>query len=326
MYSDLPANLTFSSCTVVICTRNRPVYLCRCIEELQKQQYRSFEILVVDNNHESSDACQIAANYGTRYLLCPTIGLSYARNAGIAASRTEYIAFIDDDAIPEPQWLLKLLAEFSRPEVVAVTGQIVMEGEHSFNPIYSMEPLCVDKGTPHWFEITNFGGIGNGSNMAFRRKDIDVCTGFEECLGRGKLLDAWEDDYAFFTLVHLGKTIAYVPDAVVHHPAPPAHQSSFKSMHTIAISSAYVMLLACRHPRYCRQIIQFMIDAIRRAPRTWRQRSQKPFDGGSPTLLIYAALLSGPFVYFGMLITEMFRSKTPEHVQVQDPEVSSIRK
>ena len=87
MYSISNSDLQTFDCTVVICTRNRPGHLRRCIEELQKQTFRAFEILVVDNSSKPSDAWHIAASYGTRYLLCPTIGLSHARN-GLGGQRS----------------------------------------------------------------------------------------------------------------------------------------------------------------------------------------------------------------------------------------------
>lgn len=307
MYSISNSDLQTFDCTVVICTRNRPGHLRRCIEELQKQTFRAFEILVVDNSSKPSDAWHIAASYGTRYLLCPTIGLSHARNAAIAACSAEFIAFLDDDAVAEPQWLYNLLAQFSSSHVVAVTGQIILESEPTPAALNPRGFVCIDKSNHNWFEMTNFGGIGSGSNMAFRRSTLEHWFGFNECLGRGKLLNAWEDDYAFFTLVDRGLSIAYAPDAQVRHPASPAQERLLDTLHQISISGAYICLLTFEHPRYIPKISRFLLDALFRRPSAWRSRDRKAFNSSAPALLVYSALLFGPFIYFYMRIARLLK-------------------
>jgi Predicted glycosyltransferases len=304
--SSPPASGPFA-CTVIICTRNRPTELKRCLQCLQDQLFQSFEILVVDNSSNPTDARGIAASFDARYMLCPSLGLSRARNAGMRATRSEFVAFLDDDAVPEPEWLLRLLGEFSFPEIVAVTGQIILEGEAHATVLNPRGYARIDKNTPQWFEMANFGGVGSGSNMAFRRSVLDSWSGFEECLGRGQLLDAWEDDYAFFTLVHQGFTIVYAPAARVRHPEPPRDGNLVSTLHPIAISTAYITLLACEHPSYIPKICRFLFDALRRTPRPWRGRSRKPFAGCAPSLLVYSTLLLGPFIYLYVRLSHKFR-------------------
>jgi O-antigen biosynthesis protein len=309
------------ACTVVICTKNRPALLKRCLQYLQDQLFQSFEVLVVDNSAVPTQACTIAASFDARYLMCPNLGLSHARNAGMNASHSEFVAFLDDDAIAEPEWLLRLLGEFSLPEIAAVTGQIILEGEHHATALNPRGYARIDKDTPQWFEMANFGGIGSGSNMAFRRSTLDSWSGFEECLGRGQLLDAWEDDYAFFTLVHQGFSIVYAPTARVRHPEPTSSGTLRSTLHPIAISTAYITLLACEHPGYIPKIGRFLLDAIRRTPRAWRSRSRKAFDSSAPTLLVYSALMFGPFIYFYMRLANLFKAEAKVTAQAFDSQV-----
>jgi glycosyltransferase involved in cell wall biosynthesis len=317
MYTNMPDPQSSFTCTVIVCTRNRPLLLRRCLEQLEKQASQSFEVLVVDNCLAPSDACSIAASFGARYILCPLIGLSHARNAGIAASYTDFLAFLDDDAIPERNWLCELLAEFSCQEVAAVTGQIVLEGDGDEVALYSQSRLCIDQSTPSWFEIANFGGIGCGSNMAFRRSALQSWPGFDERLGRGRLLNAGEDDCAFFTLVDRGHSIVYAPSARVRHPQRTSGRHLFKSLHRIAIVSACITLLAVEHSIYVPRIHRFVLDSVRRRPRSWRRRSPEVFDGCAPIWLICLAFLAGPFLYFSVRLANMVPKARPKEAPLR---------
>src|SRR6266852_5422463 len=100
------------TCSIVICTRNRPAQLERCLEGLSHLTYPSFEVVVVDNASDDDQARRIAARWGVRYTVEPMRGLSRARNRGVLASIGEIIAFIDDDAVPRSEWLDALVSEF----------------------------------------------------------------------------------------------------------------------------------------------------------------------------------------------------------------------
>jgi hypothetical protein len=209
-----------------------------------------------------------------------------------------------------------LLAEFSCQEVAGVTGQVIKEG-----PVYSQSRIRIDGTSPSWFEIASFGGIGSGSNMAFRRNVLSDWPGFKECLGRGQLLDAGEDHYAFFTLVHRGHTIVYAPAAKVQHPEKTGNSSILSKLHSVVMSSAYITLLACEHSIYIPDICRFLLDAVRRTPRSWRSRPRRTFDANIPTSLVYSALLVGPFIYFYMRFTNLFKRRSDVVVRVFESKV-----
>jgi len=100
--------------SIVICTHNRCNVLQETLQELVHLDYPEdcYEIIIVDNasQDETRKIFNEAANRGKnlRYVREEKLGLSYARNKGIENSSGEFIAFIDDDAIPEPDWLEKL--------------------------------------------------------------------------------------------------------------------------------------------------------------------------------------------------------------------------
>ena len=113
------------TCTVVICTRDRPAILDRCMEGVSSLQYSHFEVLVVDNSSTDWGAREVAARWGARYVVEPIVGASRARNRGALECSSEVVAYLDDDAVPEPGWLSAIAAEFSDPLVMAVAGKVL---------------------------------------------------------------------------------------------------------------------------------------------------------------------------------------------------------
>ena len=95
---------------MVVCTRDRPEQIKKCLGRLAGQQYPRYEVVVVDNA-PTSDALrkvvegQAGAGAAFRYCVEPRPGLSWARNAGIAAATSDIIAFLDDDDEPDEHWL-----------------------------------------------------------------------------------------------------------------------------------------------------------------------------------------------------------------------------
>jgi glycosyltransferase involved in cell wall biosynthesis len=105
--------------TATVCTYNRSRYLALALAGLQRQSLPAtqFEILIVDNC-STDDTRRVVDEFrqrlpNLRYAYEPRPGLSYARNTAMDEARGRYLAYLDDDAIPEPQWLQALLAAFA---------------------------------------------------------------------------------------------------------------------------------------------------------------------------------------------------------------------
>ncbi len=292
-------------CTVVICTRNRPEALRNCIAELARQSFLSYEILVVENNRVVTEAQSIAASFGARYLLCTHLGLSAARNAGFHASRTEFVAYLDDDATADPDWLQNLLEVFTDPNVMAAAGQIVYEPAKGEREASRPSQVIVNRTTPDWFAQTNFGGIGDGANMAFRRCALKFWTGFDERLGRGAPICESEEHKAFFSVVEKGYSVAYTPLAVVRHPAIPPNLDD--RLRPITMSTAFFTLTMVENPKHLLSSLRFILDAFSHRRRSWSGRETKLFDVSVPRWRVYLAMLAGPLVYVRMCIRHPFR-------------------
>ncbi|MEQ8811104.1 MAG: glycosyltransferase family 2 protein [Imperialibacter sp.] len=101
--------------TVIICTYNRSDLLQECLESIVNQSMddRNFDVVVVDNN--SSDRTKevvdsMAGKYhNVHYLKEENQGLSHARNAGWRLAKTEWVNYLDDDAISHNDYVEKIL-------------------------------------------------------------------------------------------------------------------------------------------------------------------------------------------------------------------------
>ena len=99
-----------SSVSVVVVSRGRPEALTLCLTGLGQLIHPNFEIVVVAD--PEGLAATLAAGWGDRVKMvsCDVPNISIARNLGIEQAAGEVVAFIDDDAVPEPTWLAALTA------------------------------------------------------------------------------------------------------------------------------------------------------------------------------------------------------------------------
>ncbi len=108
--------------SVVVPARNEEKYLGSCLEALLRQDFQSYEVIVVDNA-STDNTSSIAKQYKVRLVFERKTGLSYARNKGFSKALGEIIARTDADAIPPKNWLSRIYEVFEEdPKVVAVTG------------------------------------------------------------------------------------------------------------------------------------------------------------------------------------------------------------
>lgn len=216
--------------SVVVSTLNRAALLGQALRSLMSQKGLSIpaEVVVVDNGSTDDTAALVAREGRTapvpvRYLYEPRPGLSYARNAGSAAARGEVVAFLDDDAWAEPEWLAELWDVYATdPAVACVGGRIVLDWPDRPRPAwlrpsfwgllgaYDLGPRRRDLGAG---DLLPFGG-----NISFRRSVFEARGGFRTELGRrGARLGAGEEVELCVRVLRAGHRVVYAPDAVVHH-------------------------------------------------------------------------------------------------------------
>lgn len=260
-----------SSVTVVVCTRDRPDLLEQCLHALSRQTYRRFDVLVVDNapTHPVQNIC---LRWGATWVLAPLRGVARARNVGAKLAQGEIVAFIDDDAIAEPEWLEALVRDFEDHAIAAVSGGIrymksvgdsrAMSSEEAA-PGMMKAPRSFDLNTPGWFTLACFGGISDGGNMAFRREQVPSLVAFDERLGRGRLIDSGEEHVLFASLIARGYRVAHNPAAIWRHPSPPtAELQRAKRLFDLRSSIAYLMFVWHEFPSHRIDIVRFLSRAV----------------------------------------------------------------
>lgn len=285
----------------MICTRDRPTELNRCLEAISRLDYPKFNTMVVDNAPSNDLARQVAARWGAEYLLEPKAGLSRARNTGARSCSSEIVAYLDDDSVAEREWLAQLAAEFRDPTVMAVTGSVMpleagLPGEDRamlarYAPSRQWKRL--DRQNPFWFEMASFGGIGDGGNMAIRRSAFECWAGFDERLGRGAAISGCEEHLAFSQLVEAGHAIVYTPYAVVHHPRPgTAEALKIAALRDYRSGAAYVTLLLVESRHRWKTLKYFLVGRLG-VQRDWRASGKPP----ASRFRMLLACLPAPLLY-----------------------------
>ena len=220
----LPAGPTAS---VVICTRDRPEELARCLASLPRQSYPPAEIVVVDNASRDDRTRQVADAAGVVYVREDRPGLDIARNTGAKRATGEIVAYTDDDVLLHPRWLERMVAAFDDPSIGAVTG-LVLPGElateaqlhfetwWSFGQGYRRRDV-----TPAVFgarpgQVYPVWEIGAGASMAFRRAALEKVGLFDERLDVGQA-GCSGDSEMWYRLLAAGIACRYEPSAIAFH-------------------------------------------------------------------------------------------------------------
>jgi len=180
------------------------------------------------------------------------------------------VAYVDDDAIPSDQWLSAVAREFENPLLGALAGEVVPRypGE-DVSSFACGERRLVDKSHPLWLEITAFGGLGVGCNMAFRRDALRAVGGFDEHLGLGATLPGGEEHDAFMRIVEAGYAAVSCPAADVLHDSR-THSPLQRAHSQFGIGAGYLLYLFCGRPQYRVRLARYAFEAALGKRRDWR--------------------------------------------------------
>lgn len=212
--------------SVVVCTRERPEDLRRCLAALGEQTVGPLEVVVVDNAPRTPRTRRVAEAAGARYVLEPRPGLNRARNAGLAAAAAGLVAYTDDDAVPEPDWAEAVVRALSDPALAGVAGTILpleleTEAQRLFERYLGGEAGRRDRERRREFALpfppASAGQVGAGANMAFRREALRSVGGFDAAFDAGTATLSGGDTEMFGRLVAAGCHLAYDPRVRVRH-------------------------------------------------------------------------------------------------------------
>jgi GT2 family glycosyltransferase len=195
---------------VVVCTYNGSATLRACLEGILSLRYPNYEVIVVSDGSTDGSA-EIAREYhGVMVIETINRGLSAARNTGVEAATGEIVAFLDDDAVPDPDWLRHLASAFASGPYAAVGGPNVLP------PGSGAVAQCVANapgGPTHVLISDREAEHIPGCNMAIRKDALVEIGGFDP-----QFHAAGDDVDVCWRLLDAGQRIAFSPGAsVLHH-------------------------------------------------------------------------------------------------------------
>jgi glycosyltransferase involved in cell wall biosynthesis len=203
-----PKTAAFPKISVVVCSYNGASTIRQCFEALLKVDYPNFEVIVV-NDGSTDDTAQIAGEYPFRLISTPNRGLSSARNTGMNTARGEIVAYIDDDAYPDPHWLQYLAYSFTTSEHAGIGGpNIPPPGDGMIAESVANAP----GGPAHVLLTDDIAEHIPGCNMAFRRDALLEVGGFDSIFRA-----AGDDVDLCWKIQATGKSIGFHPSAIVWH-------------------------------------------------------------------------------------------------------------
>jgi len=215
-----PGPETPATVSVVVCTDGRPASLAATLRGVHALDHPEFEIIVVSGpSSDNAEALAILPPGLAKTASCPERNLSRARNIGIALAAGDIVAFLDDDAVPEPQWLADLVPAYANPQTGAAGGLVL---DHTGTD-YQARFVTADRLGGARFDWTRPAAELNfplsasiphllGTNCSFRRAALLEVGGFDE-------------EYEYYLdetdlccrLVDAGWHIAQLDGARVHH-------------------------------------------------------------------------------------------------------------
>jgi GT2 family glycosyltransferase len=161
--------------SIVVCTYNGSRTLRECLAGALGLDYPNYEVIVVDDGSTDQTAA-IASELPVRLIRTPNQGLSSARNTGLAAATGEIVAYLDDDAYPDPHWLDYIVSVFEREDVAAVGGpNLPPPGDGWIAECVADAP----GGPAHVLLSDRLAEHIPGCNMAFRRSRLQAIGGFD---------------------------------------------------------------------------------------------------------------------------------------------------
>lgn len=210
------------SATVIIVNWNSGALLHTCLQTLSQQTTTPQQVIVVDNaSADDSAACVSDFSFAICLQMTSNLGFAAANNIGLAYCNTEFVALLNPDAFPEPDWLESLLNAAQQYPNVAAFGsrQLCQHNTQILDGVgdsYHLSGLVWRErhGVPQQQADLQMREIFSPCAAAalYRRQALMNIGGFDE-----DYFCYVEDVDLGFRLRLVGYKAIYVPDAVVHH-------------------------------------------------------------------------------------------------------------
>jgi len=216
--------------SVIVATRDRPDDIARCMDALALQTLgKQLEIVVVDDGSttdiEAIVRDHVAGDATVRYVRQEGSGAAKARDHGTAIASADLLAYLDDDAVPEPAWAEAVISAFREWDCDGVAGRIRLR---------LMSPAPDWLHGRDWLALSEFEmgpkplrlhgrDLPYSANCAVTRRYFERVGGFSAAVvsRMDHTLSTAEDTWFFEQVREMGGSIVYVPDACVEHVVNP---------------------------------------------------------------------------------------------------------
>ncbi len=207
---------------VCICTYRRADYLRRLLEALATQETDgrfTFSVVVADNDVKGTaqpvvEAFMSQARLPVIYCLQPIQNIALTRNEALAHAVGDFIAFIDDDELPIPNWLLLLFQTHEKCEVDGVVGSVKPHFEVE-PPAWVIKGRFCERATYRTGTMLSWPQ-GRTGNLLFKRQVLDA---LEPPFFRAEFLTAEDQDF-FRRAIGKGFRFAWCDEAVAYEEIP----------------------------------------------------------------------------------------------------------
>jgi glycosyltransferase involved in cell wall biosynthesis len=194
--------------SVVCCSYNGSRFIGDCLAALAHQDYPDYEVIVIDDGSTDSTA-EIASRFDVQLVSTPNQGLSAARNEGLAHASGEIVAYIDDDAYPDQDWLRYL-------GWIYMTGDLAGAGGPNLPPPgdgRTAELVALAPGGPnHVLRSDTEAEHVPGCNSSYRTDALRAVGGYDT-----RFRTAGDDVDVGWRIAERGGTIGFSAGAMVWH-------------------------------------------------------------------------------------------------------------
>lgn len=216
---------------VVVATRTHAVRLRTCLYALLNLKYPRYDVVVVDSDRGTAETAELVARFpeSVRHVRVYDRGLAKAYHRGLAETRDEIVAFVDDDVIVDRHWLTGIAEGFvAAPRVGCVTGPILPDQLETPAQLQCERHGLLDNefrlrifdpvGQPpeHPQLAISDERVGSRANMAFDLTILRGLGGFDAAIG-AETPSRSGDDLAWIFRAVRGHRVVYQPAAIVWH-------------------------------------------------------------------------------------------------------------
>jgi len=262
--------------SVVICTKDRPDNLEKCMDSILASDSLYMEIIVVDSSKTPFNigkVRKIVEDRGGRYYYESRSGISFARNIGIENAKSDIAVFCDDDFIVREGWIKNLVKNHRDNSVACCTGRMISYRDDYISNLFEGS-MSKDRGTRKRVftkDNINFSSLLKnvrlitsrwlGDNapvpwsigfgyFSIRKSVTDVVGSFDETLGAGTPSLGGEEVDMFYRILRAGYKVVYEPNAVIYHDHRPNFEAVLKAAYDAGCSEGAFFRKYSRNDSY----------------------------------------------------------------------------